>query len=37
MKWIRRGLIIKPTGDLEIITHATLPFVDRISGYLYSP
>ena len=36
MKWIKKGLIIRPAGNLDwMVTHAMLPFAERIGGDLY--
>lgn len=36
MKWIKKGLIVKPTGKFEwMVTHAWVPFADRIDGDFY--
>jgi len=36
MKWIKRGLILKPTGKSDwMVTHAQLPFAERIGGDRY--
>ena len=36
MRWIKKGLIIEPTGELYWMkTHASLPFAERIQGNRY--
>ena len=36
MKWIKKGLIIEPTGKFEWMrTHASLPFAERINEDIY--
>jgi len=36
MKWIKKGLVIKPTGELDwMITHAGIPFAKRIEEDIY--
>ena len=36
MKWIKKGLIIRPAGNLDwMVTHAMLPFAERIVEDLY--
>lgn len=36
MKWVKKGLILEPTGEFGwMLTHAMLPFAERIGGDLY--
>lgn len=36
MKWIKKGLIIRPSGNLDwMVTHAMLPLAERIGEDLY--
>ena len=36
MKWIKKGLVVKPRGNLDwMVTHTQLPFADRIGGDLH--
>ena len=36
MKWIKKGLIIRPTGELDwMVTHAMVPFAERMGGDFY--
>lgn len=36
MKWIKKGLILEPTGKLDwMVTHAGLPFAEKIEGDIY--
>ena len=36
MRWVKKGLIIQPTGELDwMVTHASMPFADRISDNTY--
>ncbi|MGD0780433.1 MAG: hypothetical protein ABR954_06640 [Dehalococcoidales bacterium] len=35
MKWIKRGLIFQPTKAKWMITHATLPFAEKIGEDIY--
>ncbi len=36
MKWIKKGLVLEPKGTLNWqVTHAAVPFADRIEGDLY--
>ena len=36
MKWTKKGLIIKPTGNLDwMVTHASVPFAECIGGDIY--
>jgi len=36
MKWVKKGLIFKPTGKFDwMVTHAAIPLAERISGDLY--
>ena len=36
MKWLKKGLVIEPTGKLDwMVTHASIPFAENIEGNLY--
>ena len=36
MRWTKKGLIIEPTGQFDwMVTHASIPFAERIQGDLY--
>lgn len=35
MKWVKKGLIIKPQPDIYWVTHAMVPFAERIEGDNY--
>jgi predicted GH43/DUF377 family glycosyl hydrolase len=36
MNWVKKGLILQPTGDLDwMITHASAPFAESLGGALY--
>lgn len=36
MRWVKKGLIIQPTGELDwMVTHASMPFADRIRNNVY--
>jgi predicted GH43/DUF377 family glycosyl hydrolase len=36
MKWVKKGLIFKPQGDLDwMVSHAMIPFAESVGGDLY--
>jgi len=36
MKWVKKGLIFKPQGDIDwMVSHAMIPFAENVRGDLY--